>query len=78
MENQSMDDIRLELGKIIKTASILATIMQAMYRSTTRLNITLMKDRLYERYTTIMIKGSMMTPRFRAISVDLDFHVRGY
>jgi hypothetical protein len=78
MENQSMDDIRLELGRIMKNSEhsnyYHANDVQIDYG----LNITLMKDRLYERYTTVMIKGSMTTPRFRAISVDLDFDVRDF
>jgi hypothetical protein len=78
MENQSMDDTRRELGKIWKNSEHSGYYHASDTQINYRLNMTLKKDRFYEGYTTVMIKGSMAMPRSRAISVDLDFHVRGY
>lgn len=76
MENQSVDSIRRALSDFYKNSE-----HTPFYHSSDpvidhAVNDSMKNDRPYERYTTVAINGSIITPRFRAIAVDLDFHVR--
>jgi hypothetical protein len=77
-ENQSVDSIRRELSNYFKNSEYTPLYHSSDSVIDYTVNDSMKNDMPYKRYTIVAINGSIATPRSRAISVDLDFHVRGY